>query len=57
MSGFGSSWIASSIRGDGIAVSESQARSEAIAMIAYLQSLGRVRQAKPVAAAAMGGGQ
>ncbi len=33
--------IATSLRADGIALDETQARSEAIALIAYLQSLGR----------------
>ena len=45
--------IADSIRRDGIAMTEDQARSEGIAVIAYLQSLGRAVKATPVA---MGGG-
>jgi cytochrome c oxidase cbb3-type subunit I/II len=38
--------IAASLRKDGIALSETQARSEAIAVIAYLQSLGRAIKAQ-----------
>ncbi len=43
--------IARSIRADGIALSELEARSEAIAMIAYLQSLGHAVRQNAVAAA------
>ncbi|MDJ0787968.1 MAG: cytochrome-c oxidase, cbb3-type subunit II [Myxococcota bacterium] len=37
--------VAARIRADGVAISDEQARSEGIAMIAYLQSLGRARKA------------
>lgn len=50
--------VAASVRADGISLDETQANSEAIAMIAYLQSLGRPlreAQAAAVAAAATGG--
>jgi cytochrome c oxidase cbb3-type subunit I/II len=40
--------IAASLRKDGIALDETQARSEAIAVIAYLQSLGRALAAQPM---------
>jgi len=40
--------IAASLRKDGIALGETQARSEAIAVIAYLQSLGRAIKAQPI---------
>jgi cytochrome c oxidase cbb3-type subunit I/II len=40
--------IAAALRKDGIALSETQARSEAIAVIAYLQSLGRAIKAQPM---------
>jgi cytochrome c oxidase cbb3-type subunit I/II len=40
--------IAAALRKDGIALDETQARSEAIAVIAYLQSLGRAIQAQPM---------
>ncbi len=43
--------IAASLRKDGISLDEVQARSEGVAIIAYLQSLGRHRQAPPVATA------
>jgi len=42
--------IAASLRSDGIDLDEVGARSEAIAVIAYLQSLGRAIRAQPVAA-------
>jgi cytochrome c oxidase cbb3-type subunit I/II len=44
--------IAASVRADGIELDEAAARSEAIALIAYLQSLGRAVREPPVAAAA-----
>lgn len=48
--------IVASIRGDGIALSDVQARSEAIALIAYLQFLGRpVAQQAPTPTASLGG--
>jgi cytochrome c oxidase cbb3-type subunit I/II len=47
--------IAASLRGDGIELSEVQARSEAIAVIAYLQSLGRARKAEPASLARVAG--
>jgi cytochrome c oxidase cbb3-type subunit I/II len=37
--------VAESLRGDGIALDELQARSETVALIAYLQALGRARRA------------
>jgi cytochrome c oxidase cbb3-type subunit I/II len=40
--------VAASLRKDGIALDETQARSEAIALIAYLQSLGRAIKAQPM---------
>ncbi|HEU4428713.1 MAG TPA: cytochrome-c oxidase, cbb3-type subunit II [Myxococcota bacterium] len=40
--------IAASLRADGIALDETQARSEAIAVIAYLQSLGHAIAAQPL---------
>ena len=43
--------IALSIRGDGIALSDAEARSEAIAVIAYLQSLGHAVAGNAVAIA------
>ncbi|MGH0030897.1 MAG: cytochrome-c oxidase, cbb3-type subunit II [Myxococcota bacterium] len=43
--------IAAALRADGIALDEVGARSEGIAVIAYLQSLGRAIKAQPVAAA------
>lgn len=43
--------VAKSLRRDGITLSESEARSEAVAMIAYMQSLGRAIQAEPVRSA------
>jgi len=43
--------VAESLRGDGIELSERQARSEALALIAYLQSLGRALDATAVASA------
>lgn len=42
--------IAASLRNDGIQLSEVGARSEAVALIAYLQNLGRAVQSRPVAA-------
>jgi cbb3-type cytochrome oxidase cytochrome c subunit len=42
--------VAESLRGDGIALDPVQARSEAIALIAYLQALGRARGADVAAA-------
>ncbi len=48
--------IAASLRRDGIALSEVGARSEGVALIAYLQSLGRVmRDGGPVMSASMAG--
>jgi cytochrome c oxidase cbb3-type subunit I/II len=47
--------IAESLRGDGIELSEAQARSEVIALIAYVQSLGRAIQPEPVRAARLEG--
>jgi cytochrome c oxidase cbb3-type subunit 2 len=44
--------IAASLRRDGIQLSEVGARSEAVALIAYLQSLGRGVEAEAVRAAA-----
>jgi cytochrome c oxidase cbb3-type subunit I/II len=38
--------IAAALRKDGVALSETQARSEAIALIAYMQSLGRAIKAQ-----------
>jgi cytochrome c oxidase cbb3-type subunit I/II len=43
--------VVASLRGDGIQLSEAQAASEVIAVIAYLQSLGRALTRVPVAAA------
>jgi cytochrome c oxidase cbb3-type subunit I/II len=43
--------IAASLERDGIELSETQANSEAIALIAYLQSLGRAIQAAPASVA------
>jgi cytochrome c oxidase cbb3-type subunit I/II len=40
--------VAASLRKDGIVLDETQARSEAIALIAYLQSLGRAIQNQPM---------
>jgi len=40
--------IAAALRKDGIALDETQARSEVIAVIAYLQSLGRAIAAQPM---------
>ena len=40
--------IAAALRKDGIALDEVQARSEAVAVIAYLQSLGRAIAAQPI---------
>jgi cytochrome c oxidase cbb3-type subunit I/II len=49
--------IAASLRKDGITLDETQANSEAIAVIAYLQSLGRAMRQEPVAAAGVLGGR
>jgi cytochrome c oxidase cbb3-type subunit I/II len=46
--------VAASLRRDGIALGEVQARSEGIALIAYLQSLGHAVREAPVAAAPAG---
>ncbi|MDJ0789041.1 MAG: cytochrome-c oxidase, cbb3-type subunit II [Myxococcota bacterium] len=43
--------VAARLRKDGITLSDVQARSEGVAMIAYLQSLGLSRSAEPVQAA------
>lgn len=43
--------VAASLRRDGIELSDVQERSEGIAMIAYLQSLGRARRSEPAATA------
>jgi cytochrome c oxidase cbb3-type subunit I/II len=48
--------VAESLRKDGIELSEEAARSEAIALIAYLQSLGRAVRAAQPAAVASGAG-
>jgi len=48
--------IAARIASAGIELSETQQRSEAIAVIAYLQALGRGAESSPVAAAAPAGG-
>ena len=42
--------IADSLRADGVELDETGAHSEAVAVIAYLQSLGRAIRAQPVAA-------
>jgi cytochrome c oxidase cbb3-type subunit I/II len=42
--------VAASLRGDGIELTEAQARSEVLALIAYLQCLGRAVAEEPVAA-------
>jgi len=47
--------VAASLRKDGIALDEIAARSETLALIAYMQSLGRALRESPVAAA--GGGE
>jgi len=49
--------IAASLRADGIALDEVQARSEAIALIAYLQSLGRAMKQQTATTALVGGGR
>lgn len=49
--------IAASLRRDGIAIDEGQAQSEMIALIAYMQSLGRGLAETPVTAASATGGQ
>ena len=49
--------VAESLRGDGVNLGEAGAKSEAIALIAYLQSLGRAVKAAPVQSASVGGGQ
>jgi cytochrome c oxidase cbb3-type subunit I/II len=46
--------IAASLRADGVEVSERGTRSEMIALIAYLQSLGKAVQAKAVERVALG---
>jgi cytochrome c oxidase cbb3-type subunit I/II len=46
--------IAASLRADGIALDETQARSEAIALIAYLQSLGRAMKQQTATTAHVG---
>ena len=46
--------IAESLRRDGIALDDTAAESEMVALIAYMQSLGRALREAPVAAA--GGG-
>lgn len=48
--------IATSLRADGIALSETGAQSEAIALIAYLQSLGRAVAQQSASVDAMGAG-
>ena len=48
--------IAASLRGDGVALSDAGARSEAIALIAYLQKLGTAVTAPKVRSAALQGG-
>ena len=47
--------IAASLRADGVQLSDAQTRSETIALIAYLQSLGRAVREQPVAGAASEG--
>lgn len=47
--------VAASIRGDGIELSEAQAQSEVIAVIAYLQTLGKAVTGSDVASAAGNG--
>lgn len=47
--------IVASLRGDGIELSDAQAESEGIAMIAYLQSLGRAVREAPVRSARVEG--
>jgi cytochrome c oxidase cbb3-type subunit I/II len=47
--------IADSLRGDGIQLSDVQSRSEALAVIAYLQSLGRAVREAPVQTAGLEG--
>ncbi len=47
--------IAASLRGEGVELSETGARSETIALIAYLQGLGTAVKAQPVRTAAAGG--
>jgi len=46
--------VAASLRADGIALDETQARSEAIALIAYLQSLGRAMKQQAATTALVG---
>ncbi|HKJ25674.1 MAG TPA: cytochrome-c oxidase, cbb3-type subunit II [Myxococcota bacterium] len=48
--------IAASLRGNGIELSETNARSEAIAVIAYLQSLGKAVTKESLAASGLLGG-
>jgi cytochrome c oxidase cbb3-type subunit I/II len=45
--------VAESLRRDGIALTEQNARSEAIALIAYLQGLGRAIQREPMRSAGL----
>ena len=47
--------IAASLREDGVELDEVGAQSDAIAVIAYLQSLGRAVKEGPVATASLGG--
>lgn len=47
--------IAASLRKDSIVLDATEERSEAIAMIAYLQSLGRAMKQEPVKSAGIGG--
>ena len=49
--------IAASLRRDGIALDETEAESEMVALIAYLQSLGHALREGSMAAAGGGGGQ
>ncbi len=49
--------VADSLRRDGIELTGVQARSEGIALIAYLQTLGRAVKDAPVATAALAGGR
>ena len=46
--------VAARLRADGVELGAAQARSEAVALIAYLQSLGRDRAAAPVASLSAG---
>jgi cytochrome c oxidase cbb3-type subunit I/II len=47
--------VAASLRDGGVVLSDAQAQSETLALIAYLQSLGRALSNQPIAATALGG--